>query len=194
MRVAAVTRTTNETDISVNLHLDGTGSYEADIPIKFLDHMLVQIARHGFIDLALTAKGDTEIDCHHTVEDIGIVLGQALTQALGDKKGICRYGSAIVPMDDVLALCAIDLSGRPYLHFEADFTTPQLGDMDSEMVREFFQAISVHGGMNLHIKIFHGVNNHHICEAIFKAFGRALSAALSLDPRVQGVLSTKGSI
>ena len=194
MRTVTISRTTTETDISVTLNLDGEGSFAANMPIGFFKHMLSQVARHGFFDLKLDITGDTDIDGHHTVEDTGIVLGQALTQALGDKKGIRRYGSATVPMDDVLALCAIDLSGRPYLHFDAVFTTPCLGEMDTELLREFFQAISIHGGMNLHIKVFHGENNHHIAEAIFKAFGRALCEAVSQDPRVQGVLSTKGSI
>ena len=194
MRTANITRTTNETDISVFLNLDGSGSFAADMPVEFLKHMLIQIARHGFIDLRIKAVGDTDIDAHHTVEDIGIVLGQALCEALGDKKNIRRYGSAIVPMDDILAMCAIDLSGRPYLHFEAAFTTPRLGEMDTELIREFFQAVAVHAKMNLHIKIFHGENNHHKAEAIFKAFGRALSEAVSIDERIQGILSTKGSM
>ena len=194
MRTAAITRTTAETDITVSLNLDGSGSFIADMPVGFFEHMLSQVARHGFFDLKVNAIGDTQIDAHHTVEDVGIVLGQALMQALGGKEGIRRYGSATVPMDDVLVMCAIDLSGRPYLHLDATFTMPQLGDMDTELIREFFQAVSVHGGMNLHIKVFHGENNHHMAEAIFKAFGRALCEAVSLDPRVQGVLSTKGSI
>lgn len=194
MRIATVSRSTAETDISATLNLDGTGVFKPDMPIGFFEHMLSQVARHGFFDLELAVKGDTYIDGHHTVEDTGIVLGQALNKALGDKKGIRRYGNATVPMDDVLAMCAIDLSGRPYLHFEANFTAERLGDMDTELVHEFFQAMSIHGGMNLHIKVFHGVNNHHIAEAVFKAFGRALCEAVSLDARVQGVLSTKGSI
>ena len=194
MRIAAVSRNTKETEISINLNLDGSGEFETDTTIGFFKHMLNQVARHGFIDLMISAKGDTDIDGHHTVEDVGIVLGQALLQALGDKKGIQRYGSAIVPMDDALVLCAIDLSGRPYLHFDAAFTTPRIGEMDTELVREFFQGICNNCGMNLHIKVFHGENNHHIAEAIYKAFGRALCEAVSLNGRVQGVLSTKGSI
>ena len=194
MRTASVKRTTNETDISATFNLDGTGKFNADMPVGFFEHMLSLMTRHGFFDLELNVTGDTHIDAHHTVEDVGIVLGQALTKAVGSKEGLRRYGSATVPMDDVLVLCAVDLSGRPYLHLEADFTIPRLGEMDTELIREFFQAISVHGGMNLHIKMFHGENNHHIAEAIFKAFGRALCEAVSLDPRVQGVLSTKGSI
>ena len=194
MRTAKVHRITNETDIEITLNLDGTGVFESDMPVGFFEHMLVQVSRHGFFDLNIKAKGDTYIDAHHTVEDAGIVFGQALTKAVGDKKGMRRYGSAAIPMDDVLVLCALDLSGRPYLHFEADFTVPKLGEMDTELVKEFFQAVSVHGGMNLHIKLLHGENNHHIAEAIFKAFGRALCEAVGLDSKIQGVLSTKGSI
>ncbi|MCL2421571.1 MAG: imidazoleglycerol-phosphate dehydratase HisB [Defluviitaleaceae bacterium] len=193
MRTASIVRTTNETDISASLNLDGTGIFKADMPIGFFEHMLSLMTRHGFFDLDLKVTGDTHIDAHHTVEDTGVVLGQALLKAVGDKAGIRRYGSAIVPMDDVLVLCAVDLSGRPYLHFEGDFTTPQLGEMDTELVKEFFQAISAHGKMNLHIKVLHGENNHHIAEGMFKAFGRALCEAVGLDARVQGVLSTKGS-
>ena len=194
MRVATINRVTKETDISIDLNLDGSCKYEADIPIGFFEHMLAQVAKHGFFDLKLVAKGDIEIDNHHTIEDLGIVFGQALTQALGDKSGIRRYGSANLSMDDALAMCTIDLSGRPYLHLDAIFTTPRLGDMDTELVREFFHAVSVHGAMNLHIKVLHGINNHHMAEAIFKAFDRALCEAVSLDPRVQGVPSTKGRI
>ena len=194
MRTAKIQRITNETNIEVALNLDGTGIFDADVPIGFFEHMLAQISRHGFFDLDIKANGDTYIDAHHTVEDTGIVLGQALTKAAGDKQGMRRYGSATIPMDDALVLCALDLSGRPYLHFEADFTTPKLGEMDAELVKEFFQAVSVHGGMNLHIKVLHGENNHHVAEAIFKAFGRALCEAVGLDPRIKGVLSTKGSI
>ena len=194
MRNASIKRTTTETDISADFCLDGTGTFTADMPIGFFEHMLSLMTRHGFFDLKLNVTGDTHIDGHHTVEDVGIVLGQALKQALGDKKGIRRYGSATIPMDDVLVICAVDLSGRPYLHFDAPFTTPCLGDMDTELVQEFFQGISTSGGINLHIKVFHGQNNHHIAEAIFKAFGRALCEAVSFDPRVQGILSTKGSI
>ena len=194
MRTAAIKRVTNETDISTVLNLDGTGIFTPDVPIGFFKHMLSLLVRHGFFDLELNITGDTDIDGHHTIEDTGIVIGQALSKALGDKAGIRRYGNAIVPMDDVLVLCAVDLSGRPYFHFEAAFTTPSLGEIDTELVREFFQAISIHGGMNLHIKVLHGENNHHIAEAIFKAFGRALCEAVSIDSRVKGVLSTKGSI
>lgn len=194
MRTAKVARKTNETQISAALNLDGSGSFFADVPIGFLKHMLNLFTRHGFFDLKLKVAGDTEIDGHHTVEDTGIVLGQALKEALGDRAGIRRYGNATVPMDEALAACSIDLSGRPYLHFEAVFTTPRLGEMDTELIKEFFQAFCTSGGFNLHIKVEHGENNHHIAEAIFKAFGRALSEAVSLDERVQGVLSTKGSL
>ena len=194
MRTSEVSRVTRETDISLALNLDGSGSFVADMPIGFFRHMMTQVARHGILDLKLKVIGDVEVDGHHTVEDVGIVLGQAITEALGDKAGIRRYGNATIPMDDVLVMCTIDLCGRPYFHFEADFTTAQLGDFDTELVREFFQAVSIHAAMNLHIKVFHGENNHHKAEAIFKAFGRALCEAVAINPRVQGVLSTKGSI
>jgi len=194
MRIAKIMRTTSETDITAKLNIDGTGEFEAEMPIGFFKHMLEQIARHGFFDLKLKITGDTNVDAHHTVEDTGIVIGQALARALGDKKGIRRYGSSIIPMDDVLALCAIDFSGRSYLHFEAQFTNPRLGEMDTELIREFFQAVSTNAGINLHIKLLHGTNNHHIAEAIFKAFAKALCEAVSIDTRIQGVLSTKGSI
>jgi len=194
MRNAKVYRKTNETEISIGLNLDGTGSFAAEMPIGFFKHMLHQVVRHGFLDLKLDIAGDTTIDGHHTIEDTGIVLGEAISEAMGDKYGIRRYGHAYVPMDDVLALCVIDLSGRPYLHFEAEFSTAKIGEMETEMVKEFFQALCVSGAMNLHIKVLHGKNNHHIAEAIFKAFGRALCEAVSIDVGMQGVLSTKGSI
>lgn len=192
MRKAKVYRKTNETEISAGLNLDGTGSFAAEMPIDFFKHMLCQVVRHGFFDLKLDVTGDTTIDGHHTIEDTGIVLGKAIAEAVGDKSGIRRYGHSYVPMDDALALCVIDLSGRPYLHFEAEFSTAKIGEMETEMVKEFFQALCVNGAMNLHIKVLHGKNNHHIVEAIFKAFGRALCEAVSMDARVQGVLSTKG--
>lgn len=156
--------------------------------------MLSGFTRHGFFDLDLQVKGDLEVDCHHTIEDTGIVLGNAIRKALGDKKGIKRFGSMILPMDETLVLCAIDLSGRPYFAFDADFTTDRVGDMDTEMVREFFYAISYAAGMNLHMKVLSGTNNHHIIEALFKAFGKALDDASSYDPRVTDILSTKGSL
>jgi len=194
VRKASVSRSTAETDITIALNLDGSGQYDSDVPVGFFWHMLSLMTRHGLLDLQMNVVGDTEIDAHHTVEDVGIVLGQALKQALGDKKGIKRYGSATIPMDEVLALCAIDLSGRPFLKFDASFTVPSLGNMDTELVKEFFQSLSVNAGMNIHIKVFHGENNHHIAEAIFKAFAHALREAVSIDPKIKGVLSTKGSI
>jgi len=192
--MSSIKRNTRETEIAIALCLDGTGIYEAQVPIGFFEHMLAQVSQHGYLDITLVAKGDTHVDGHHLVEDTGIAFGKALAEALGDKKGIRRYGSATIPMDDVLAICAIDLSGRPHLHFDANFTVPSLGDMDTELFREFFQAVCLHGGVNLHIKVLHGENNHHIAEAIFKAFGRALSEAVSLDTRVSGVPSTKGNL
>lgn len=193
-RIATVSRKTKETDITVTLNLDGQGKADIDSGIGFFDHMLNGFTRHGFFDLDLKAKGDLEVDCHHTVEDTGIVLGQTLAKALEDKAGIRRFGSNILPMDETLVLCAIDLSGRPYFCFDHEFTVPKVGDFDTEMVREFFYAISYSAGMNLHIKVLSGINNHHIIEAIFKAFGKALDEAVSFDPRVKGVLSTKGSL
>ena len=194
MRTGSIVRKTNETEVRAVLNLDGSGFLRADMPIDFFGHMLSQVVRHGFFDLELDVTGDVNVDGHHTVEDVGIVFGQLVSGALGDKAGIRRYGSVIVPMDEALVLCAVDVSGRPYFHFEAEFTVPRLGELDTELIREFFYAISVHAGMNLHIKVMHGENNHHIAEAMFKAFGRALCEAVSLDSRVQGVLSTKGSL
>lgn len=193
-RAAVVERNTKETRISMNLNLDGSGNASLDTGIGFFDHMLNGFARHGFFDLDLSVQGDLEVDSHHTIEDTGIVLGTAIKQALGDKAGIRRYGSCILPMDETLVLCAIDLSGRPYLNFAADFTVSRLGDMDTEMAREFFYAVSYAAGMNLHIKVLDGTNNHHIMEAIFKAFAKALDEATLPEPRLQGVLSTKGSL
>lgn len=193
-RTACLTRKTAETNISLLLALDGTGKFTGGTGIGFLDHMMTLFAKHGFFDVTLDAAGDTQVDCHHTVEDVGIVLGGALTRALGDKSGIRRYGSAYVPMDDSLARCVIDLSGRPFLHYQIPFTVPRLGVMDTEMVEEFFRAVSVHAAMNLHIELLHGSNNHHKAEAAFKAFGRALSEAVALDSRVKGALSTKGTL
>lgn len=193
-RISQVQRKTNETDIALSLNLDGNGKQNISTGIGFFDHMLSGFARHGFFDLDLQVKGDLEVDCHHTIEDTGIVLGNAIRKALGDKKGIKRFGSMILPMDETLVLCAIDLSGRPYFAFDADFTTDRVGDMDTEMVREFFYAISYAAGMNLHMKVLSGTNNHHIIEALFKAFGKALDDASSYDPRVTDILSTKGSL
>lgn len=193
-RIAEQTRKTKETDISLFLNLDGSGICEAKTGVGFFDHMLDGFARHGFFDLKVQIQGDLEVDCHHTIEDAGIVLGTAIKNALGEKKGIRRYGSSILPMDETLVLCAIDLSGRPYLSFEADFKSERVGDMDTEMVREFFYAISYSAGMNLHIKVLSGDNSHHIIEAMFKAFARALDEATVFDPRIKEVLSTKGSL
>ncbi len=193
-RFAAVSRKTKETDINMELTLDGSGKSQIETGIGFFNHMLDSFARHGFFDLKLTVKGDLYVDAHHTVEDTGIVLGQAIKNALGDKQGIKRYGSFLLPMDEALVLCAIDLSGRPYLSFDMNYTVDKVGYLDTELVKEFFYAISYSAGMNLHIKQLSGDNNHHIVEAAFKAFAKALDEACGLDPRIQGVLSTKGSI
>ena len=193
-RYAQVHRKTNETDISLTLILDGNGKQDIATGIGFFDHMLSGFTRHGFFDLDLKVAGDLEVDCHHTIEDTGIVLGNAIREALGDKQGIKRFGSMILPMDETLVLCAIDLSGRPYFAFDAEFTTDRVGDMDTEMVREFFYAVSYSAGMNLHMKVLSGTNNHHIIEAVFKAFGKALHDASSYDPRITDILSTKGSL
>ncbi len=193
-RVASVERKTKETDISVRLDLDGNGKNLIDTGVGFFDHMLNGFARHGFMDLDARVSGDLEVDDHHTVEDTGIVLGEAIAKALGDKKGIKRFGSCILPMDETLVLVAIDLSGRPYFSYDVSFDSEMIGDMHTEMVREFFYAISYSAAMNLHIKLISGTNSHHIAEAVFKAFGRALDEAVTLDPRIKDVLSTKGSL
>ena len=193
-RIASCKRTTKETDISITLNLDGTGKNEIHTGIGFFDHMLNGFARHGLFDLKVDVKGDLEVDCHHTIEDTGIVLGKAIAMALGDKKGIKRYGNFMLPMDETLALCAIDLSGRPYLNFEADFTVEKLEDFDTEMFREFFYALSYSGAMNLHLKILDGENNHHMSEALFKAFGKALDMETMEEPRMKDIWSTKGSL
>ena len=193
-REASISRTTKETDISLRLELDGRGNSEIDTGIGFFDHMLEGFAKHGFFDLDVKVTGDLMVDCHHTVEDTGIVLGSAIKKALGDKKGIKRFGSCMLPMDETLVLCAVDLSGRPYLVFGGAFTTDHVGYLDTEMVREFFYAISYSVGMNLHIKVLSGSNNHHLIEGMFKAFARALDEASGFDPRVSGILSTKGSL
>lgn len=191
-RTASISRTTSETDIAVTLNLDGSGRSDIDTGIGFFDHMLRSFAKHGFFDLTVQVKGDLEVDCHHTIEDTGIVLGEAIKKAVGDKKGIRRYGSFALPMDETLVLTALDLSGRPYLCFDADFTVDRVGEFDTEMVREFFYAISYSCGMNLHIRQLAGQNNHHIIEAIFKSFAKALDEATGYDPRIKDVLSTKG--
>lgn len=193
-RVAEVTRKTKETDIALHLKLDGSGISEVHTGVGFFDHMLEGFAKHGFFDLSVNVKGDLEVDCHHTIEDTGIVLGNAIREALGTKKGVRRFGNCILPMDETLVLCAVDLSGRPYLSFDGTFTTDRVGDMDTEMVKEFFYAVSYSAGMNLHVKVLTAGNNHHMIEAMFKAFARALDEAVSFDPRVTDVLTTKGSL
>lgn len=193
-RTADYVRKTKETDISLHLNLDGTGSSSIHTGIGFFDHMLDGFARHGLFDLKVNVAGDLAVDCHHTIEDTGIVLGNAIKEAVGDKKGIWRYGSCILPMDETLVLCAVDLSGRPYLVFDGEFTTDRVGYMDTEMVKEFFYAISYTAGMNLHIRVLSGGNNHHMIEAMFKAFAKALDQATIIDPRITDILSTKGSL
>lgn len=194
-RTATIARTTRETDIQLSLSLDGTGQSDLETGVPFFDHMLDQIARHGLFDLHVRARGDLHIDAHHTVEDVGITLGQALDQALGNKTGITRYGMAYVPLDEALARAVIDLSGRPMLVWQADFPTPSVGSFDIELVQEFFQAVVNHGRLSVHIDALRGNNTHHIAESIFKAFGRALRMACTPDPRMTGILpSTKGTL
>lgn len=193
-RQAVVERRTRETDIAVTLELDGAGRADIDTGIGFFDHMLEGFARHGLFDLTVRCKGDLQVDSHHTIEDTGIALGTALLQALGDKAGIVRYGSCLLPMDETLALCAVDLGGRPYFVYDAAFAAPACGGMDTQMAREFFYAVSYSAAMNLHLKVLYGENDHHKLEALFKAFAKALSAAVRQDPRIEGVLSTKGSL
>ncbi|MDD5858477.1 MAG: imidazoleglycerol-phosphate dehydratase HisB [bacterium] len=193
-RTATVTRKTRETRITATLSLDGTGKAELATGIGFFDHMLDGFARHGLFDLTLRCEGDLNVDCHHTIEDCGIVLGTAIRQALGDKAGLVRYGSCLLPMDETLALCAVDLGGRPYLVYDAAFAGQSCGGMDVEMAREFFYAVSYSAMMNLHLKVLYGENDHHKLEAMFKAFAKALDAATRQDPRISGVLSTKGSL
>lgn len=193
-RSAEISRKTKETDILMNLNIDGSGKAEISTGIGFFDHMLEGFSKHGFFDLTCKVNGDLNVDGHHSVEDAGIVLGQAIKEAVGDKKGIRRYGYFILPMDEVLALCAVDLCGRPYLQFDCDFTTNKVGDLETELVREFFYAVSYSAGMNLHIKVITPGNNHHMIEAMFKAFGKALDMATGMDERITDVLSTKGSL
>lgn len=193
-RTAKIIRKTRETDIEMNLDLDGSGKAEIQTGIGFFDHMLNSFARHGFFDLSLTVKGDLEVDTHHTIEDTGIVLGSAIKEALGDKKSIRRYGSMILPMDESLILTAIDLSGRPYFCYDVNLTAERVGEFETEMVKEFFYAVSYSGEMNLHIKQLSGENNHHIIEGMFKSFAKALDEAVSKDLRIRDVLSTKGSL
>jgi len=194
MRRATVSRETAETKIAADLTIDGTGKSEITTGIGFFDHMLILLIKHGFFDLQLTTNGDLHVDGHHTVEDTGIALGQALTKALGDKNGIKRYGTAFVPMDEVLAMVSLDISGRPYLVFDATIPAQKIGDFDSELVEEFLRALSVHAGLTLHVRVLSGKNSHHIVEAIFKALGRALDEATSKDERIVGVMSTKGML
>lgn len=193
-RSATVDRKTKETDINVIFNLDGTGQSDIDTGIGFFDHMLEGFTRHGFFDLKCHVDGDLCVDGHHTVEDTGIVLGQAIREALGDKKGIKRFGNFMLPMDDALVMCAVDLSGRPYYQSDITFTVPRIGELDTELVREFFYAISYSAGINLHFKFLYGENNHHIAEAMFKAFAKALDEASMKDSRINDVLSTKGSL
>ncbi len=195
MRKATQDRKTTETDLSVSLDLDGTGRSDCQTGIGFFDHMLDQLARHSMIDITVRARGDLQIDDHHTVEDTGIALGQALSRALGDKAGIGRYGSCLLPMDDALIRAALDLSARPYLVWNVALPTAKIGSFDSELVREFFQAFAVHGGITLHVDMLHGINSHHIAEASFKAVARALRQAVEPDLRRAGAVpSTKGAL
>lgn len=193
-RTATINRKTSETDISLYLNLDGKGNADVDTGIGFFDHMLKSFAKHGLFDLKVKVQGDLIVDCHHTIEDVGIVLGEAIKKALGDKIGIKRYGNFFLPMDETLILCAIDLSNRPYLVFDSEFKSDSVGYFDTQMVKEFFYAISYSASMNLHIKKMWGENDHHIIEAMFKAFAKALDEAVSKDSRITNVLSTKGSL
>lgn len=193
-RSANINRKTKETDISMKFNIDGTGKSSINTGIGFFDHMMEGFAKHGFFDMELTINGDLHVDGHHTVEDCGIVLGQAIKEAVGDKAGMKRYGYFILPMDEVLVLCAVDLCGRPYLSFDAEFTVERVGELETELVKEFFYAVSYSAGMNLHIKVLTPGNNHHMIEAMFKAFAKALDMAASKDARIEDVLSTKGSL
>lgn len=193
-RSAAITRNTKETQICLYLELDGKGKAEIDTGIGFFDHMLNSFAKHGFFDLSLKVEGDLEVDTHHTVEDVGIVIGQAIREALGEKKGIVRYGTKILPMDEALILCSLDLSGRPYYVQDVTLLAERIGTFETEMFHEFFYALSYSAGMNLHIRQITGSNSHHIVEGAFKAFAKALDEAVCLDPRIEGVLSAKGAL
>lgn len=193
-RIATIKRITKETDIELTLKLDGTGVCNSDTGIGFFDHMMNGFSRHGLFDIDLKCKGDLQVDSHHTIEDVGIVLGKAIAEAVGDKKGIKRYGNSILPMDEALILCAIDLSGRPYLVYDTNYTVERIGNMDTEMFYDFFYAVSYSASMNLHLKQLSGVNNHHIAECSFKAFAKALDMATQKDDRITGVLSTKGTL
>lgn len=193
-RTATCTRKTKETDITVTINLDGQGKNDIHTGIGFFDHMLNGFARHGLFDLTVHAAGDLDVDCHHTVEDVGIVLGTAIAKAVGSKEGIKRYGNFMLPMDESLVLCAIDLSGRPYLNFDADFPTEKIGELDTEMIREFFYAVSYSAMMNLHLKVLDGGNSHHMAEAMFKGFGKALDMATMEEPRMKEAWTTKGAL
>ena len=193
-RISTVERNTKETKIALTLDIDGSGKADLHTGIGFFDHMLEGLAKHGLFDLTVKADGDLQVDGHHTVEDVGIVLGQAIREALGDKNGISRFGYFILPMDDALALCAVDLGGRAYFSFDGEFQTERVGDFETQLVTEFFYALASNAQMNLHIRLLAGQNDHHKIEAIFKAFGKALDQAVSMDERISGVLSTKGSL
>ncbi|MBQ1458778.1 MAG: imidazoleglycerol-phosphate dehydratase HisB [Butyrivibrio sp.] len=193
-RTASITRKTGETDITVTINLDGTGKTDIDTGIGFFDHMLDAFGRHGLFDLEVKVKGDLNVDGHHSVEDTGIVLGQAIAKAVGDKKGIRRYGSMILPMDEACAMCAVDLCGRPYFVMDAEFTAPMVGEFDTQLVNEFFYSVSYGAMMNLHLKLFSGSNDHHKIEAMFKAFAKAMDQATMFDERITDVLSTKGTL
>lgn len=194
LRKAEIERKTAETDIKLSLNIDGDGNSSIATGVGFLDHMLTLFSKHGFLTLGIICNGDTEVDAHHTVEDIGIVLGQAISKALGDKKSIKRYGTSYVPMDESLAMVSMDISGRPFLVYDTPLTCGRLGEMDTELVEEFFRAVAFNAGITLHIKVLYGKNNHHMVEAIFKAFGRALDEACTIDNRIKGVMSTKGML
>ena len=193
-RTASIRRTTKETDVRLTLNLDGTGKNAIHTGIGFFDHMLNGFARHGLFDLEAEVNGDLEVDCHHTVEDTGIVLGQSILKAVGDKAGIRRYGHFILPMDETLVLCAVDLSGRPYLKFDSAFTAERLGGLDTEIVKDFFYAVSYSAMMNIHLRVLDGDNNHHMAEALFKSFGKALDMAVQKEPRIEEAWTTKGSL
>ena len=194
MRTATITRTTKETDIALQLNLDGSGKTSLNTGVGFFDHMLDALSRFALLDLTLTCQGDIQVDAHHTVEDVGICLGRAIREALGDRAGIRRVGSAYLPMDEALAFAAIDISGRPYLAFDTEFTAPMVGAFDTQLAEEFFRAVAVNAGLTVHVKVLAGRNDHHKLEALFKAFGLALRDAAAVDPRVTGVLSTKGAL
>ncbi|MGE5629263.1 MAG: imidazoleglycerol-phosphate dehydratase HisB [Solirubrobacterales bacterium] len=194
MRYGELKRVTYETDISVDLDMDGTGKSNIDTGIGFMDHMLTLFSRHGIIDLNVKAEGDLNVDYHHTVEDIGIVIGKCLAEALNDKKGLKRYGTTFLPMDETLVMVSIDISGRPFLAYDCKIEADKVGEFDTELVEEFFRAVAFNGGLTIHVKLMYGKNAHHIIEAMFKAFGRALREAASTDPRVEGLMTTKGVI